>query len=82
LLLWLFRHWRIRDPLIATLILLGTTITTRIVFFSFLSATWWRDGYERYLVPVMPLTSVFFVLMIYQTVVVWRRDHTETAASA
>ena len=61
------------DPLITILILFGTTIAARIVFFAFLDATWWMAGYERYLVPVMPLTSCFFVLLIYKAIALVRR---------
>jgi len=67
-----FRRWRLGDPLVTILILLGTTIAARIVFFSFLQATWWMAGYERYLWPVMPLASCFFVVLIYEAVEVWR----------
>jgi hypothetical protein len=72
-LLCFFRWWRASDPLITILILLGATIATRLVFFSFLDATWWMAGYERYLFPVMPLTTCFFILLIYQAIVTWRR---------
>jgi hypothetical protein len=65
-LLFFFRRWRLADPLIAVLILLGATISTRIVFFAFLEATWWMAGYERYVFPVMPLTTAFFILLIYE----------------
>src|ERR1041385_5086661 len=57
LLLFFHRRWRMSDPLIAGLILFGTTIAARIIFFAFLDATWWMSGYERYLVPVMALTT-------------------------
>jgi hypothetical protein len=59
-----FRRWRLGDPLITVLVLLGGTIVTRVLFFSFLEATWWMSGYERYLFPVMPLATAFFVLLI------------------
>jgi hypothetical protein len=70
-----FRRWRVSDPLITILILLGATIATRLVFFSFLDATWWMAGYERYLFPVMPLATCFFILLIYQAIVTWRRPN-------
>lgn len=70
-----FRRWLVSDPLITILILLGATIATRLVFFSFLDATWWMAGYERYLFPVMPLTTCFFILLIYQAIVTWRRPN-------
>jgi len=60
LLMVFYPRWRMSDPLITILILFGTTIAARLVFFAFLDATWWMAGYERYLVPVMPLTSCFF----------------------
>jgi len=71
-LIFFFRRWRISDSLITILILLGTTIAARILFFAFLDATWWMAGYERYLVPVMPLTSCFFVLLIYKAIALCR----------
>ncbi len=71
-LLVLFRRWRLADPLVGALVVLGATVATRIVFFAFLEATWWMAGYERYLFPVMPLASCFFVLLIYQAFIAWR----------
>ena len=71
-LLFFFRRWRMADPLIAVSFLLGATILTRIVFFAFLQATWWMAGYERYVFPVMPLSTCFFLLLIYKAVAVWR----------
>ena len=71
-LIWFFRRWRLSEPVVTTLLLLGATIITRLLFFSFLDATWWPEGYERYLVPVMPLTTIFFVLMVYQAFLVRR----------
>lgn len=68
-----FRRLRASHPLNTILILLAATISTRLVFFSFLDATWWMGGYERYLFPVMPLSSCFFILMIYQAIAVWRQ---------
>ena len=66
------RRWRRTDVLIAALILVGGTIVIRIFFFSFLDATWWMGGYERYLFPVMPLASCFLVLLIYETIALCR----------
>ncbi|MEN3368984.1 MAG: hypothetical protein V7609_1127 [Verrucomicrobiota bacterium] len=67
-----FRRIRLSDPLVATLVLLGTAIASRLIFFSFLDATWWMAGYERYVFPIMPLTSCFFILLIYQGIAIWR----------
>ena len=72
-LLVFWRRWRLGDPLITILLLLGTTIVVRLVFFSFLQATWWMSGYDRYLFPVMPLSSCFFGLLIYEAIQLWRK---------
>src|SRR5438270_4806376 len=80
--IFFFPRWTLGDPLVTTLILLGTTIAARIVFFSFLEATWWMAGYERYLVPVMPLTSCFFVLLGYEAVIVCRRGNDQASTTA
>lgn len=66
-----FRHLRLTEPLNAVLIILTATIFLRVTFFAFLDATWWMSGYDRYLVPVMPLTSCFFILLIYRAIALW-----------
>ena len=70
---WRFRQLRIGDPVNAILILLGATIFLRVFFFAFLDATWWIGGYDRYLFPVLPLTSCFFILLIYQAFALGQR---------
>ena len=70
---WRFRQLRASEPLNAALILLGATIFLRVLFFTFLDATWWIGGYDRYLFPVLPLTSCFFILLIYQAFALGRR---------
>jgi hypothetical protein len=72
--IWRFRQLRASDPLNATLILLGATIFLRVLLFTFLDATWWIGGYERYLFPVLPLYSCFLILLIHQSIVLQRRD--------
>jgi hypothetical protein len=67
-----FRQLGLTEPLNATLLVLAATIFLRVTFFAFLDATWWMAGYDRYLVPVMPLTSCFFILLIYRAIAVWR----------
>jgi hypothetical protein len=67
-----FRQLRLSEPLNAALFVLAATIILRVTFFAFLDATWWMAGYDRYLIPVMPLTSCFFVLLIYRAIAVWR----------
>src|SRR2546423_2562264 len=71
-LLWFVRRWRASEPRIIVLFLLAATIVIRLVFFSFLDATWWMAGYERYVFPIMPLSTCFFILLIYEAIVVWR----------
>jgi hypothetical protein len=68
-----FRQVRASDSLNATLILLGTAIFLRVLLFTFLDATWWVGGYERYLFPVLPLYSCFLIVLIYQSFALWRR---------
>ncbi|MEY2488825.1 MAG: hypothetical protein QOC70_767 [Verrucomicrobiota bacterium] len=70
---WHFRWLQASDPLNATLILLGATIFLRVLLFTFLDATWWVGGYDRYLFPVLPLYSCFLILLIYQSIALWRR---------
>ena len=70
---WCFRQVRASDPLNATLILLGAAILLRVLLFTFLDATWWVGGYERYLFPVLPIYSCFLILLIYQSVALWRQ---------
>ena len=70
---WRFRQLRASDPLNAALILLAAAIFMRVLLFTFLDATWWIGGYERYLFPVVPLYSCFLILLIYQAIVLRRR---------
>jgi hypothetical protein len=70
---WRFRQLRANDPLMATLILLAAIILLRVLFFTFLDATWWVGGYDRYLFPVAPLYSCFLILLIYQSLALTRR---------
>jgi hypothetical protein len=71
-----FRQFRISESLNAVLILLAVTIALRVTLFAFLDATWWTGDYERYIFPVMPLTSCFLILLIYQAIAIWRRRAT------
>jgi hypothetical protein len=70
---WRFRQVRASDPLNAVLTLLGAAIFMRVLLFTFLDATWWIGGYERYLFPVAPLYSCFLILLIHQAIVLRRR---------
>jgi hypothetical protein len=69
------RELTLAEPLNAALVFIGTTILIRFFFFSFFDATYWADDYERYLFPVMPLTSGFFTLVIWRAIRVWRTRH-------
>jgi hypothetical protein len=73
LLAWRFRQLQISDSLNAVLILFGATVLLRVTLFTFLDATWWIGGNERYLFPVMPMYSCFLIVLIYQSIAVWRR---------
>jgi hypothetical protein len=70
---WRSRQLRASDSLNAVLILLGTAIFLRVLVFTFLDATWWVGGYERYLFPVLPLYSCFLIVLIHQSFALWRR---------
>jgi hypothetical protein len=70
---WRFRQLRASDPINLALILLGATILLRVLLFTYLDATWWVGGYERYLFPVLPLYSCFLIVLIYQSLALWRR---------
>lgn len=82
ILLVFIRRWRPSEPLIVVLLFLGATIVTRLVFFSFLDATWWMAGYERYVFPIMPLSACFFILLIYEAWFVCRRPPAFSAKGA
>ncbi len=70
---WRFRQLPANNALNAVLVLLGAAIFLRVIFFTFLDATWWIGAYDRYLFPVLPLTSCFFILLIYQAFALGRR---------
>ena len=60
------RRFSLSEPLNAALVILGATVLLRFLFFSFFDATIWTDDYERYLFPIMPLSSAFFVLVVWK----------------
>jgi hypothetical protein len=72
IIVWHWRRIRLGSILNSVLVLLAASILLRVTLFSYLDATWWIGGYERYLFPVMPLYSCFLVLLIYQAWVIWR----------
>lgn len=76
-----FRQLHLTDRLNVVLLVLTATILIRMTFFAFLDATWWMTGWDRYLVPVMPLASCFFVLLIYRATIIWRHRTTLPATS-
>jgi hypothetical protein len=79
---WNWRRLRFNGALNAALLLLAASILLRVTLFSYLDATWWIGGYERYLFPVMPLYSCFLVLLIYQAWFVIRRAPVSSSAGA
>jgi hypothetical protein len=70
---WRFRQLEVGHPINAALLLLAATILLRVLLFTYLDATWWSGGYERYLFPVLPLYSCFLILLIHQSLAVWKR---------
>lgn len=70
---WHVRWVQASDPLNATLLQLAVAIFLRVLLFTFLDATWWVGGYERYLFPVLPIYSCFLIVLIYQSFALWRR---------
>jgi hypothetical protein len=82
IIVWHVRHLRRSGPLNAGLVLLAASILLRVTLFSYLDATWWIGGYERYLFPVMPLYSCFLILLIYQAWVAWRKHDAGRRAAA
>jgi hypothetical protein len=81
LLAWRFRQLRISDSVNAVLVLLAAAILLRVALFTFLDATWWIGGYERYLFPVMPLYSCFVIALIYRAMALWRSTETKGTPS-
>lgn len=67
---------RLAPRLDAALLFIAATIFIRFFFFAFFDATYWTDDYERYLFPVMPLSSAFFVLVLWRAIKVWRTSRT------
>ena len=70
---WRFRWLEASNRVNAALILLGTAISLRVLLFTYLDATWWVGGYDRYLFPVAPLYSCFLIVLIYQAVALRRQ---------
>lgn len=79
LLIVVWHRRRLRGILNSVLVLLAASILLRVTLFSYLDATWWIGGYERYLFPVMPLYSCFLVLLIYQAWFASRRAPVRSA---
>ncbi|MEY2550796.1 MAG: hypothetical protein QOG12_940 [Verrucomicrobiota bacterium] len=82
IIVWNWRRLRFNGALNAALVLVASSILLRVTLFSYLDATWWIGGYERYLFPVMPLYSCFLVLLIYQAWIVTRRARLASAEDA
>jgi hypothetical protein len=82
IILWHRRRLEIRHPLNSVLVLLAAAILLRVILFSYLDATWWIGGYERYLFPVMPLYSCFLVLLVCQAWVTWWKGNAGRRAVA
>jgi hypothetical protein len=57
---------RFGDSATAALLLMFVAIVSRVGLFTVIDATSWPIAYERFLFPVMPMTSVFLVVLIFQ----------------
>jgi hypothetical protein len=73
ILCWHFRRLKISDAINVVLLLLAGAILLRVLLFTYLDATWWIGGYERYLFPVAPIYSCFLIVLIYQSLIIYRR---------
>jgi hypothetical protein len=73
ILCWHFRRLQISDAINVVLLLLAGAILLRVLLFAYLDATWWIGGYERYLFPVAPIYSCFLIVLIYQSLIIYRR---------
>jgi hypothetical protein len=82
IIVWHGRRLRLGGNLNSVLVLLAASILLRVTLFTYLDATWWIGGYERYLFPVMPLYSCFLVLLIYQAWFVTRGAPVRNAEGA
>jgi hypothetical protein len=79
---WHLRQLPRRSSLNAVLVLLAASILLRVTLFSYLDATWWIGGYDRYLFPVMPLYSCFLILLIYHAWATWQKREASRRAIA
>lgn len=65
---------RVTDALGPVLALLAVAIGSRILLFTVLTAVAWPCDYDRFLYPVMPLSSIFLIALLYQATAALRRD--------
>ena len=68
------RHLRLSDTITAALLLMFFAILSRVGLFTIIDATSWPVAYERFLFPVMPMTSVFLLVLIAQAALAVRRN--------
>jgi hypothetical protein len=67
---------RLAEVLPGATLLIGSAVLLRFFFFAFFDATYWTDDYERYLFPIMPLSSAFLILVMTQSIRIWRDGRT------
>ncbi|MDQ6625931.1 MAG: hypothetical protein M3Y69_07315 [Verrucomicrobiota bacterium] len=63
---------RLPSELDCALVLLFCAIVTRLALFTVIDATSWPVAYDRFLFPIMPLSSIFLVALVYRGTVVLR----------
>ena len=61
------------DSTVAALLLVFIAIISRVGLFTVIDATSWPVAYERFLFPVMPMTSVFLLVLIAKAAATFRQ---------
>jgi hypothetical protein len=65
------RSLQLSDPLYPTICIIAAAVLIRILFFAFMDAVAWKCGFERFLYPVLPLSSALLILLMYAAAKEW-----------
>ena len=68
------RRAKLTNAVNAALLLMFIAIVSRVGLFTVIDATSWPVAYERFLFPVMPMTSAFLLVLIAQAAATLRKD--------
>ena len=63
----------IQEPMDAALLIIFAAVAARVAFFTLVDATSWPVAYDRFLFPVMPLSSALLVALIWRATSLLRR---------